>query len=91
MAKRSGQWVRVDFEDATLPTAQHGFDVLAIDELLIKLAAFDARKSRVIELRYFGGLSLDETAQVLQISRATVDREWRTARAWLHQQLTHAS
>jgi RNA polymerase sigma factor (TIGR02999 family) len=91
MAKRSGQWLRVDFEDAALPTTQHGFDVLAIDELLIQLAEFDARKCRVIELRYFGGLSLDEAAQVLQISRAIVDREWRTARAWLHQQLTNES
>ena len=76
---------------ALLPAARRGFDVLAIDELLTRLAAFDARKSRVIELRYFGGLSLEETAQVLQISRATVDREWRTARAWLYQQLTDGS
>ena len=67
---------------------QHGFDVLAVDELLTRLAGFDARKSRVIELRYFGGLSLEETAQVLQISRATVYREWRTARTRLHQELT---
>jgi RNA polymerase sigma factor (TIGR02999 family) len=90
MAKRSGRWVRVEF-DNDLPAAQHGFNVLVIDQLLTRLAGFDARKSRVIELRYFGGLSLDETAQVLQISRATVDREWRTARAWLYQQLTDGS
>lgn len=90
MAKRSGRWVRVEF-DNDLPAAQHGFNVLVIDQLLTRLATFDARKSRVIELRYFGGLSLDETAQVLQISRATVDREWRTARAWLYQQLTDGS
>src|SRR5262245_5868509 len=91
MAKRSGQWLRVELEDAELPTKQHGFDVIAMDDLLTKLAGFDARKSRVIELRYFGGLSLDETAQVLQISRATVDREWRTARAWLYRELTDGS
>ena len=74
--------------DGPLPAGQYRFDVLAIGELLTRLAAFDARKSRVIELRYFGGLSLEETAQVLQVSRATVDREWRTARAWLYQELT---
>jgi DNA-directed RNA polymerase specialized sigma24 family protein len=91
MAKRSGHWVRVEFADDRLPTAQHGFDVLTMDDLLGRLAAFDSRKSRVIELRYFGGLSLDETATVLQISRATVDRDWRAARAWLYQQLTDGS
>src|SRR5262245_55632071 len=91
MAKRSGQWMRVELDDAQLPTTQHGFDVLTMDELLARLAAFDPRKSRVIELRYFGGLSLDETATVLQISRATVDRDWRAARAWLAQQLTDGS
>ncbi len=91
MAKRSGQWVRVEFDDDQLPTTQHGFDVLTMDGLLARLAAFDPRKSRVIELRYFGGLSLDETATVLHISRATVDRDWRAARAWLYQQLTNGS
>jgi RNA polymerase sigma factor (TIGR02999 family) len=91
MAKRSGHWVRVELEEGHLPTTQHGFDVLVIDGLLTELAAFDARKGRVIELRFFGGLSLDETAQILQISRATVDREWRAARAWLYQQLTDGS
>ena len=64
------------------------FDVLALDELLVRLAAFDARKSRVVELRYFGGLSLEETACVLDIAPRTVEREWRAARAWLHSQLT---
>jgi RNA polymerase sigma-70 factor (ECF subfamily) len=92
MAKRSGQWIRVEFEDAgPLPTTQHGFDVLVIDDLLTRLAAFDARKSRIIELRYFGGLTLDEAAETMQISRATIDREWRAARAWLYQHLTDGS
>jgi RNA polymerase sigma-70 factor, ECF subfamily len=63
-------------------------DVLALDELLMRLAAFDARKSRVVELRYFGGLSLEETARVLDVAPRTVEREWRVARAWLHTQLT---
>ena len=64
------------------------FRVLALDELLVRLAAFDAQKSRVVELRYFGGLSLEETAEALDIAPRTVEREWRVARAWLHSQLT---
>jgi RNA polymerase sigma-70 factor, ECF subfamily len=88
MRKRSGQWLRVSLADRALPDPTADFDVLALDELLVRLAAFDARKSRVIELRYFGGLSLEETAGVLEIAPRTVEREWRAARAWLHSQLT---
>jgi RNA polymerase sigma factor (TIGR02999 family) len=88
MHKRSGQWMRVSLADRPLPGPAADFDVLALDELLVRLAAFDARKSRVVELRYFGGLSLEETARVLDIAPRTVEREWRTARAWLHSQLT---
>src|SRR5262245_52844606 len=91
MAKRSGQWVRVELDDAQLPTTQHGFDVLTMDDLLARLPAFDPPKSRVAELRYVGGLSLDETAAILKISHATVDRDWRAARAWLAQQLIDGS
>jgi RNA polymerase sigma factor (TIGR02999 family) len=87
MGKRSGTWMRVSLVDRVLPDAPD-FDVLALDELLVRLAAFDARKSRIVELRYFGGLSLDETARVLQIAPRTVERDWRMARAWLHTQLT---
>ena len=88
MHKRSGQWLRVSLADRALPGPTADFDVLALDELLVRLAAFDARKSRVVELRYFGGLSLEETADVLDIAPRTVEREWRVARAWLHTQLT---
>ena len=86
MHKRSGRWLRVSLGDRALPGPD--FDVLALDELLVRLAEFDARKSRVVELRYFGGLSLEETATVLDIAPRTVEREWRAARAWLHSQLT---
>jgi len=89
MHKRSGQWLRVSLADRALPGPAPDFDVLALDELLVRLAAFDARKSRVVELRYFGGLSLEETAGVLDIAPRTVEREWRVARAWLQSQLTH--
>jgi RNA polymerase sigma factor (TIGR02999 family) len=88
MHKRSGQWLRVSLSDHALPGPPADFDVLALDELLVRLAAFDARKSRLVELRYFGGLSLEETARVLDIAPRTVEREWRVARAWLHSQLT---
>ena len=88
MHKRSGQWLRVSLSDRALPGPTADFDVLALDELLVRLAAFDARKSRVVELRYFGGLSLEETAGVLDIAPRTVEREWRAARAWLHSQVT---
>jgi RNA polymerase sigma factor (TIGR02999 family) len=90
MHKRSGQLLRVSL-DRALPGPSADFDVLALDELLVRLAAFDARKSRVVELRYFGGLSLEETAGVLDIAPRTVEREWRAARAWLHSQLTGES
>ena len=58
-------------------------NVVALDEALLALAKFDERKSRVVELRFFGGLSVEETASVLKISRDTVMRDWRLARAWL--------
>lgn len=87
MHKRSGRWIQVALDDCALPGPAADFDVLALDELLVRLAAFDARKSRIVELRYFGGLSLEETASVLDIAPRTVEREWRAARAWLHSQL----
>lgn len=91
MDKRSGRWVRVSLTDLGAAAPDPGFDVLMLDSLLDRLATFDARKSRVVELRYFGGLSLEETARFLDVSPATIDREWRAARAWLHAQLAHGS
>ena len=83
--------MRVSLGGAGGAAPDAGFDVLILDTLLDRLAAFDARKSRVVELRYFGGLSLEETAHVLEVSQATIDREWRAARAWLHAELTRGS
>jgi RNA polymerase sigma factor (sigma-70 family) len=62
--------------------------VIELDEALVKLAQFDPRRSRIAELRYFGGLSVEETAETLSISAATVVREWRLTRAWLQRELT---
>jgi RNA polymerase sigma factor (TIGR02999 family) len=91
MHKRSGQWLRVSLSDHALPGPADDVDVLALDQLLERLAEFDPRKSRVVEMRYFGGLSLEETAAVLDITPRTVEREWRAARAWLHSQLARES
>ena len=87
-AKRSGQWARVTFEESVAAHPSRDVDVLDLDAALIDLAAFDARKSQVAELKFFGGLTLDETGQVLGLSVATVEREWQVARAWLYARLT---
>jgi RNA polymerase sigma-70 factor (ECF subfamily) len=89
MGKRSGRWMRVELDAATLAAPDAGLNVVALHDLLNHLAEFDSRKSRVVELRYFGGLTLEETAHVLEVSAATVDREWRLARAWLRRELSN--
>ena len=87
MAKRPGRLVRVtlDTHHATVPARD--IDVLALDEALTRLATFDRRKTAVAELRFFSGLTTEETAHVLGISVATVEREWQAARAWLFAEL----
>jgi RNA polymerase sigma-70 factor (ECF subfamily) len=87
-AKRGGDVVRVPLDDALLGMRARGIDVLALNEALEALSKVDNRKSRVVELRYFGGLSLEETAQVIGISLETAKRDWRTAKAWLLAALT---
>ena len=87
MAKRSGQWARVSLEETVLATPPGGVDVLDLDRALTALATFDARKSRIAELRFFGGLSLEETGEALGLSVATVERDWQAARAWLFKAL----
>jgi RNA polymerase sigma factor (TIGR02999 family) len=87
MAKRSGQWARVTLDEAAKASPPVDVDVLDLDAALIRLAAVDPRKSRIAELRFFGGLSLEEAAEVIGISRATVERDWQAARAWLFKEL----
>ena len=86
-AKRGGGLQRVSFEgaasDAMLMTSARAAELIALDEALDELAKMDPRKSDVVQLRYFGGLTLEETAEVLQVSLMTVRRDWRAARAWL--------
>lgn len=90
--KRGGGWERVTLADeaaADSHTAKE-IDVLALHEALERLAAFDPQQERIVELRYFGGLTIEETAEVLGISAATVAREWRIAKAWLRADLSRS-
>lgn len=90
--KRGGSDIKVPLEEAELAAAQErGVDLLALDEALNRLAEFDPKQAKVVELRYFSGLSLEDTADALAISRATAAREWAAARAWLHRELTRTS
>lgn len=83
-AKRGGAARRVSLDEAMIVSKEKAADVVALDDALTRLAAIDLRKSQVVELRYFGGLSMEEIAKVLQISEVTVRRDWSTAKAWLY-------
>jgi RNA polymerase sigma factor (TIGR02999 family) len=85
--KRGGDVVQVSLDEALVVSAQPGPDVLALDDALKALAAFDERKSKVVELRYFGGLSVSETAEALGVSGITVMRDWALAKVWLMREL----
>ena len=81
--KRGGFAAKVTFDEALVVTDEPQQDLLGLDDALEALAKFDERKSRIVEMRFFGGLSVDETALVLQVSPDTVMRDWRLAKAWL--------
>jgi RNA polymerase sigma factor (TIGR02999 family) len=83
-AKRGGGLHRVSFDEGAIVSEQCAAELIALDDALNALAAFDSRKSRIVELRFFGGLSNEEVAEVMEISLRTVEREWRKAKAWLH-------
>lgn len=85
--KRGGHAARVSFDEALVVTTVPGPDVVALDDALEALSQFDERKSRVVEMRFFGGLSVDETAAVLNVSAATVMGDWRLAKAWLKREM----
>jgi len=87
-AKRGGDLQRVSLDEAAVMSLERAADLLALDDALNNLAALDPRKSRVVELRYFGGLSVEEIAEVLKLSPITVRREWRSAKAWLYKAVT---
>jgi RNA polymerase sigma-70 factor, ECF subfamily len=87
-AKRGGDARRVDLDEAMVVSGERAAEVLALDEALKSLAEMDPRKSQVVELRFFGGLSIEETAEVLGVSEGTVRRDWALAKAWLHHAIT---
>jgi RNA polymerase sigma-70 factor (ECF subfamily) len=87
-AKRGGKETRVSLDEAINFRDGEEIDLVSLDEALTTLASFDQRQSQIVELRFFGGLTVKEVATVLDMSTATVEREWRTAKAWLHAQLS---
>jgi len=86
-AKRGGAAQQVSLDEAITIHEDRGAELIALDEALERLAEIDPRKSQIVELRFFGGLSAKETAEALQVSLRTVEREWNSARAWLYREL----
>lgn len=86
-AKRGGNVNRVLIEESSLISNAQAADVIVLDEALTRLAAVDAQHARVVELRFFGGLSIEEAAEVLEVSPATIKRNWNVAKAWLAREL----
>jgi RNA polymerase sigma-70 factor, ECF subfamily len=85
--KRGGAALHVSFDEALAVSQEQDAEIVAIDEARVAPAAVDARKSYVVELRFLGGLSVEETAEVLKVSPETVKRDWRLAKAWLYRVL----
>ncbi len=90
-AKRGGSVCRLALEEAEETPLPADVDIVALDDALNTLAAMDEQQSRVVELKFFGGLTIDDTAEVLGISPSTVKRDWITARAWLHRELDRSA
>ena len=90
-AKRGGDAHKISFDEAMAVSRERGADLIALDDALEKLAAIDPRKSKVVELRFFGGLSVEETAAALSVSPLTVKRDWSMAKAWLYNSLNNES
>ena len=87
-AKRGGSNIRVSFNDANVLGPSQNLDIVALDEALARLSEIDEQQSRIVELRFFSGLTVEETAEVLAISPATVKRDWSMAKAWLHREIS---
>jgi RNA polymerase sigma-70 factor (ECF subfamily) len=89
-AKRGGGEQRITLEEGMAQAPERDFNLLALDEVLSKLETMDPEKSRMVELRFFSGLSVEETAAVMGVSPRTIDRQWQTAKAWLHREMAAA-
>jgi RNA polymerase sigma-70 factor, ECF subfamily len=90
-AKRGGSVCKLSLDDAVVVSRRKALDVVALDGALQELARIDARQSRVVELRFFGGLTLEEISVALEIGPATVQRDWTSARAWLYREMSGKS
>jgi RNA polymerase sigma-70 factor (ECF subfamily) len=88
-AKRGGGRVAISLNEVAVIVEDQASELIALDDALNRLSVIDSRKSEIVELRFFGGLSIDEAAEVLKISSPTVQREWRMAKAWLHRELSN--
>ena len=88
--KRGGGAHHVSLDEAALMSGERAGDIVALDDAMNALARFDPRKVQVVEMRFFGGLSVEETAEVLKVSPVTVMRDWSTAKAWLYREITGA-
>jgi RNA polymerase sigma factor (TIGR02999 family) len=86
-AKRGGGQAKISLHETAILPNEHPEEMVALDEALTRLAAIDERQSRIVELRFFGGRTIEETAQILALSVATVKREWNMARAWLYREM----
>jgi RNA polymerase sigma-70 factor, ECF subfamily len=89
--KRGRGFQQVSFDDGAVVGSEAGMDFVSLDTALNKLGQLEPRKMQVVEMRFFGGLNVEETAEVLRVSTVTVKRDWRTARAWLYRELTGAT
>jgi len=89
-AKRGGSFIQVPLDEASALVQEQAANVAALDEALRRLETIDERQGKIVELRFFGGLSIEETAEVLKVSPGTVMRDWTFARAWLRNEMTAA-
>lgn len=86
--KRGGGAIKLSLNEAAMAVEEKSIDLMALDEALVRLEKIDPQQGRVVELRYFGGMTLEETAEEMKISRTTVANDWNMAKAWLHRELT---
>lgn len=89
--KRGGNGIHVSLSEAIVISPEKSVEILALEEALCRLAKIDERKAKMVELRYFGGLSVEETAEVLAISKITVIRDWKLAKAWLAREIANGN
>jgi RNA polymerase sigma factor (TIGR02999 family) len=90
-ALKRGYGCKITLDEAVEVAQKRELDVLALDDVLNELSGFDPQQAKIVELRFFGGLSIEETSAVLKISPATVKRDWATARAWLYREMSRTA